>query len=208
MSGVRTNVVSNRRSTSALVHIGVCALLPETHSPEVRLPSTPPAAPHNPRPTTRTRLSRRHWLRTCAEASRMRSGSQLTARRKRETHAASPAAAAHAAPGSAPAPAPPPPRGRLRRARGSAASSTGSSPRAARHGQNSTHALACWPEHAIDLLPTHRRAAPRVDPAEPIAAALPCLCVCALPRPGYPPAPAALQSVCTTLQMTTGEWAC
>ena len=38
MSGVRTNVVSNRRSTSALplVHIGVCALLPETHSPEVR----------------------------------------------------------------------------------------------------------------------------------------------------------------------------
>ena len=63
----------------------------------------------------------------------MRSGSQLTARRKRETHAASPAAAAaaaHAAPGSAPAPAPPPPRGRLRRARGSAASSTGSSPRA------------------------------------------------------------------------------
>ena len=83
------------------------------------------------------------WLRTCAEASRMRSGSQLTARRKRETHethAASPAAAAHDAPGSAPAPAPPPPRGRLRRARGSAASSTGSSPRAARHGQNSTHA--------------------------------------------------------------------
>ena len=73
----------------------------------------------------------------------MRSGSQLTARRKRETHAASPAAApaaAHSAPGSAPAPAPPPPRGRLRRARGSAASSTGSSPRAARHGQNSTHA--------------------------------------------------------------------
>ena len=73
----------------------------------------------------------------------MRSGSQLTARRKcetHETHAASPAAAAHAAPGSAPAPAPPPPRGRLRRARGSAASSTGSSPRAARHGQNSTHA--------------------------------------------------------------------
>ena len=80
---------------------------PRTNPPLVLLPPH-----HNPRPTTRTQLIPRQSgsLRTCAEASRMRSGSQLTARRKRETHethAASPAAA-HAAPGSAPAPAPPP----------------------------------------------------------------------------------------------------
>ena len=76
----------------------------------------------------------------------MRSGSQLTVRRKRETHAASPAAAAaHAAPGTQD-PRPRPPRRRPVGGCGARAASPPPPPRlqpASRppvHGQNSTHA--------------------------------------------------------------------
>ena len=135
-------------------------------------PGAPLPPTHNPRPTTRTRLNPRHWLRTCAEASRMRSGSQLTARRKRETHetrglargggSRRPRIRARARPAAAPWAAAA--RARLRRLlhRLQPASSP---PR--------PELDACRPEHAVDLLPTHRRAAPRVDPAEPIAAVMP-----------------------------------
>ena len=111
---------------------------------------------HNPRPTTRTRLNPRHWLRTCAEASRMRSGAHSSrrgaeardsrdsrglargggSRRPRIRARARPAAAPWAAAARArlrrllhrPQPASRPPRPELD---------------------------ACRPEHAVNLLPTH-----------------------------------------------------